>query len=105
MYIGSEHVPSLLHEEDEQIANFALSELRRIQKVGTPLFTKVERHIQTMPQYEIGHKQGVRAFEEALLKWDGVEACGAILHGGGLPDCVDSAKRAVILSCVKIYLN
>ncbi|WED56773.1 protoporphyrinogen oxidase [Exiguobacterium profundum] len=95
MYIGSEHVPSLLHEEDDQIANFALSELRRIQKVGTPLFTKVERHIQTMPQYEVGHKQDVRAFEEALLKWDGVEACGAILHGVGLPDCVDSAKRAV----------
>ncbi|WP_353048495.1 protoporphyrinogen oxidase [Exiguobacterium sp. s63] len=95
MYVGSEHVPSLLHEEDHVVATFALSELRRIQNVGTPLFTKVERHVQTMPQYEVGHQQDVRAFEEALLSWDGVEACGAILHGVGLPDCVDSAKRAV----------
>lgn len=95
MYIGSDYVSSLLHEEDDTIATFALHELRRIQQVGTPLFTKVERHVQTMPQYEVGHKQDVRAFEEALAKWDGVEACGAILHGVGLPDCVDSAKQAV----------
>ncbi len=95
MYIGSEYVPPLLHEDDVSVATFALDELRRIQKVGKPLFTKVERHIQTMPQYEVGHKQDVKAFEEALAKWDGVEACGAILHGVGLPDCVDSAKKAV----------
>ena len=48
-----------------------------------------------MPQYEVGHKQYVRAFEEAMSALDGVEACGAILHGVGLPDCVDSAKQAV----------
>lgn len=95
MYIGSDHVSQLLKEDDETIALFALDELRRIQQVGTPLFTRVERHIHTMPQYEVGHKQSVRAFEEALSTMDGIEACGAILHGVGLPDCVDSAKRAI----------
>lgn len=95
MYIGSEYVPNLMHEEDSTIAEFALNELRRIQQVGPPLFTKVERHIDTMPQYEVGHKQHVRAFEDALTKMDGIEACGAILYGVGLPDCVDSAKQAV----------
>ena len=95
VYIGSEFVPDLLTESDEAIADFALRELRKIQHVGTPIFTKVERHIDTMPQYEVGHKQYVRAFEEQLSTLDGIEACGAILHGVGLPDCVDSAKQAV----------
>ncbi|WP_215190642.1 protoporphyrinogen oxidase [Exiguobacterium sp. s6] len=95
VYIGSEFVPDLLTESDETIADFALRELRKIEHVGTPIFTKVERHIDTMPQYEVGHKQYVRAFEEQLSTLDGIEACGAILHGVGLPDCVDSAKQAV----------
>lgn len=95
VYIGSAFVPDLLTASDDVIADFALRELRKIQDVGTPLFTKVERHVDTMPQYEVGHKQYVRAFEEAMPALDGVEACGAILHGVGLPDCVDSAKQAV----------
>lgn len=95
VYIGSAFVPDLLTESDETIADFALRELRKIQHVGSPIFTRVERHVDTMPQYEVGHKQYVRAFEETLSSLDGVEACGAILHGVGLPDCVDSAKQAV----------
>jgi len=95
VYIGSAFVPDLLTESDETIADFALRELRKIQHVGNPIFTRVERHVDTMPQYEVGHKQYVRAFEETLSSLDGVEACGAILHGVGLPDCVDSAKQAV----------
>ncbi|WP_214762849.1 protoporphyrinogen oxidase [Exiguobacterium sp. s146] len=95
VYIGSAFVPDLLAESDETVAAFALGELRKIQHVGTPLFTKVERHVDTMPQYEVGHKQYVRAFEETMSSLDGIEACGAILHGVGLPDCVDSAKQAV----------
>ncbi|TCI44718.1 MULTISPECIES: protoporphyrinogen oxidase [unclassified Exiguobacterium] len=96
VYIGSDHVPDLLAATDQAVAEFALNELRKIQHVGTPLFTKVERHVDTMPQYEVGHKQHVHAFEHALAALDGVEACGAILHGVGLPDCVDSAKQAVM---------
>nr|WP_251131232.1 protoporphyrinogen oxidase [Exiguobacterium sp. s70] len=95
VYIGSAFVPDLLTESDETIADFALRELRKIQHVGNAIFTRVERHVDTMPQYEVGHKQYVRAFEETLSSLDGVEACGAILHGVGLPDCVDSAKQAV----------
>nr|WP_251136282.1 protoporphyrinogen oxidase [Exiguobacterium sp. s194] len=95
VYIGSAFVPDLLTESDETIADFALRELQKIQHVGNPIFTRVERHVDTMPQYEVGHKQYVRAFEETLSSLDGVEACGAILHGVGLPDCVDSAKQAV----------
>lgn len=95
VYIGSAFVPDLLTESDETISDFALRELRKIQHVGNPIFTRVERHVDTMPQYEVGHKQYVRAFEETLSSLAGVEACGAILHGVGLPDCVDSAKQAV----------
>ncbi|MCT4778634.1 protoporphyrinogen oxidase, partial [Exiguobacterium aquaticum] len=95
VYIGSAFVRDLLTESDDTIADFALRELRKIQHVGTPIFTRVERHVDTMPQYEVGHKQYVRAFEETMSSLDGVEACGAILHGVGLPDCVDSAKQAV----------
>lgn len=95
VYIGSAFVRDLLTESDDTIADFALRELRKIQHVGIPIFTRVERHVDTMPQYEVGHKQYVRAFEETMSSLDGVEACGAILHGVGLPDCVDSAKQAV----------
>lgn len=93
-YIGTETDPKMAEETDEAIVNKVLFDLRKIIEVGTPLFSVVTRQMDNMPQYTVGHNQRVQEFEAALGKISGVYACGAILHGVGVPDCVDNAKRA-----------
>ncbi|RYL94237.1 protoporphyrinogen oxidase [Sporolactobacillus sp. THM7-4] len=92
-YVGKAEDDGIVQEEDDTIVSKALASLRKIGKVGNPLFSVVTRQIDNMPQYTVNHNQRVQAFEKALDRIPGIYACGAILHGVGLPDCVDGAKK------------
>ncbi|MCO7175740.1 protoporphyrinogen oxidase [Sporolactobacillus kofuensis] len=92
-YVGTADNASIVEESDEVIEKKALADLRKIGNIGTPLFSVITRQIDTMPQYTVNHNQRVQAFEDALEKMSGVYACGAMLHGVGLPDCVDTAMH------------
>ncbi len=93
-YVGGAGDSSLVAKGDEVIEQTALGDLRKIGRFGSPLFSVITRQTNNMPQYTVGHDERVRQFERALEKMDGVYACGAMLHGVGLPDCVESAYRA-----------
>jgi oxygen-dependent protoporphyrinogen oxidase len=90
-YVGTSEDASIVEKSDAEIEKKALADLRKIGRLGTPLFSVVTRQIDNMPQYTVNHNQRVQAFENALAKINGVYACGAMLHGVGLPDCVDNA--------------
>lgn len=92
-YVGTAENADLVGENDQVIEAKALSDLRQIGRVGTPLFSVITRQIDNMPQYTVNHTRRVQAFEQALENIDGVYACGAMLHGVGLPDCVDNAMH------------
>ncbi|WP_332239121.1 protoporphyrinogen oxidase [Sporolactobacillus sp. KGMB 08714] len=92
-YVGTADNAAIVEESDTEIEEKALADLRRVGKLGTPLFSVITRQIDNMPQYTVNHIQRVQAFEQALENRAGVYACGAMFHGVGLPDCVDNAMN------------
>jgi protoporphyrinogen oxidase len=92
-YVGTAENADIVGENDKVIEQKALADLRKVGKVGTPLFSVISRQIDNMPQYTVNHNQRVQAFEQTLTKINGVYACGAMLHGVGLPDCTDNAMH------------
>jgi oxygen-dependent protoporphyrinogen oxidase len=64
-----------------------------------PDFVDINRLERSMPQYEVGHLDRVRALREGLQsKAPGVFAAGAGFEGVGLPDCIQQARQAAELS-------
>ncbi|TLS53516.1 protoporphyrinogen oxidase [Paenibacillus antri] len=60
-----------------------------------PEFLDITRLEKSMPQYEVGHLDKVRALRDALMKKaPGVFAAGAGFEGVGLPDCIHQGKQA-----------
>jgi oxygen-dependent protoporphyrinogen oxidase len=59
-----------------------------------PLFTKIARWPQTMPQYLVGHLPRVNRIEQLAGKIDGLELAGNAYHGVGIPHCIRSGQRA-----------
>jgi protoporphyrinogen/coproporphyrinogen III oxidase len=96
-YVGRADDQEIVHESDEAILSKVLEDLKKIMGVDTkPEKYYVSRMIDSMPQYEVGHEEYVKqlrgTFEKELPD---VLLAGAPYDGVGLPDCVDSARKAV----------
>lgn len=59
-----------------------------------PLFSKVHIFERAMPQYNTGHPLRLEKIENALDKWPWVSLAGAGYRGIGIPDCINSGKKA-----------
>ncbi len=69
------------------------ADLQRITGItAEPLFSRVYRWPQSMPQYGVGHARLIAEIEARLPA--GVRAAGAFLRGVGMPDCVKSGMEA-----------
>jgi len=64
---------------------------------GSPLLSRVTRHTGALPQYEVGHAERVMAIDRALSELPGLALAGNAYRGVGVPDCVESGKRAAKL--------
>ncbi|MFT8871268.1 MAG: protoporphyrinogen oxidase [Sporolactobacillus sp.] len=102
-YVGTADHSEMVCASDETITQAVLDDLRRSEALEDPLFSVVTRQIDNMPQYTVGHRQRVAEFEQALAACEGIFACGATLHGVGLPDCVDHACH--VAAEVSTFLN
>ncbi len=96
-YVGRADDQDIVHETDEVILAKVLDDLKKIMGVDAqPEFYHVSRMIDSMPQYEVGHKEYVKKLRSTFNeKLPGVKLAGAPYDGVGLPDCVNSAKMAV----------
>jgi oxygen-dependent protoporphyrinogen oxidase len=47
-----------------------------------------------MPQYNTGHLMRLGKMEKELEKWPWVSLAGAGYRGIGIPDCINSGKKA-----------
>ncbi|HSK63964.1 MAG TPA: protoporphyrinogen oxidase [Pyrinomonadaceae bacterium] len=59
-----------------------------------PLFTKVSKWENSMPQYEVGHLDRVAAIESALAQLPDLQLAGNAYRGAGIPDCIRSGETA-----------
>ncbi|MBN3553450.1 protoporphyrinogen oxidase [Fictibacillus nanhaiensis] len=96
-YVGRAEDQDIVHQSDEVILEKVLDDLKKIMGVDShPEFYHVSRMIDSMPQYEVGHKEHVKKLRTAFQnELPGVRLAGAPYDGVGLPDCVNSAKEAV----------
>ncbi|HZG58052.1 protoporphyrinogen oxidase, partial [Paenibacillus sp.] len=82
--------------DDEALAAAVRREVAELVGIDAePDFADITRLERSMPQYEVGHPEKVRAVREALMKKaPGVYAAGAGFEGVGLPDCIHQGKQA-----------
>jgi oxygen-dependent protoporphyrinogen oxidase len=61
---------------------------------GAPVFTRVNRYVKAMPQYQVGHLTRVDAIESAVRRLPGLALAGAAYRGVGIADCIHSGEEA-----------
>jgi oxygen-dependent protoporphyrinogen oxidase len=86
-------------------AELARRELARfLDYRAEPLFARVDRWMDAMPQYTLGHDARVRVMETRLAALRGLRLAGNAYHGVGIPDCVrtgEAAADAVLSDCAQ----
>jgi protoporphyrinogen/coproporphyrinogen III oxidase len=97
--VGSEDV---LDEPDEDIVDAVCRHLAAFLPLpGRPIASSVTRWPRSMPQYEVGHLELVRAIEASLPA--GIFPTGNAYHGVGVADAVRSAGLAA--ERVRVHLG
>ena len=94
-FVGGAMQPEMLEYSDEELKTIVRSELEDILGVtGDPLFSKLLRHNQSMPQYHLGHLELVEQIEQQAATYPTLELAGNAYRGVGIPDCILSAEQA-----------
>ncbi|WP_252314300.1 protoporphyrinogen oxidase [Sinobaca sp. H24] len=96
-YVGKPGGEDIVEKTDEEILNAVRHDLEKIMQIqAEPSDFLVTRWRQSMPQYEIGHKQSLARVRQHLAdKFPNVYAGGAAFEGVGLPDCILQGEKAV----------
>ncbi len=84
----------ILEREDEEITKAALTDLAdAVGLTARPVDRHVQRWVEALPQYAVGHLDRVERLRAALPA--GIAVAGAAYDGVGIPTCIASAARAV----------
>ncbi|GMR04972.1 MAG: protoporphyrinogen oxidase [Thermodesulfobacteriota bacterium] len=92
-FIGGSKNRELLSLSDAEMVNIVREELSDIMGIeAEPIFARVYRWINSMPQYTVGHEERVRAIEEGAQAHPGLFITGSAYHGIGIADSVRCAE-------------
>jgi oxygen-dependent protoporphyrinogen oxidase len=94
-FVGGALQPELFEVDDATMENNVRAELSDLLGViAQPLFSRIWRHPNSMPQYHIGHPARVQRIEQALSQFPNLALAGSAYHGVGIADCVRSGEEA-----------
>ncbi len=95
-YVGRANQQEYLKLSDADMVQLVQTELRDIVGItATPVFSKVTRWDEAMPQYVVNHLQTVSQVEHELAtSLPGVFVSGAGYRGVGIPDCIAQGRGA-----------
>ena len=94
-FAGGSLQPELFQDDDATMEKNVREELASLLGVtAPPLFARVYRHPNSMPQYHVGHQTRVQRIETALDKFPGLALAGSAYHGVGISDCVRTGEEA-----------
>ncbi len=80
---------------DSELIDLARTELQTTLGVAQkPVFARVDRYPQGMPQYTIGHLDRVDRIETLVSETPGVFLAGNSYRGVGISDCIRSGQKA-----------
>lgn len=95
VFVGGVRRSDLMEVDDAGLVALARRELARfVGYRGEPLVVRVDRWIDAMPQYTLGHDARVRGIEARVARLPGLALAGNAYHGVGIPDCVRSGEAA-----------
>ncbi len=95
-FVGGVNNPAIVEKTDQEIVAAVLKDLSSVMEINEePIFHKITRWRQSMPQYLVGHTfQIAKLKEDAARSLPGLHLAGAAYHGVGLPDCIDQGEAA-----------
>jgi len=95
-YIGNSHEQDLVDLPDEELVKVVQKDLLSIMGVkATPLFRRVTKWIDAMPQYRVGHLERLNKLRKELESMrPGLFLAGSGYFGVGIPDCIQQGKDA-----------
>lgn len=94
-FLGGACFPEVLDWSDERVLQSVERELRELLGVtGPPLFSRINRWQQAMPQYHVGHLERVQRIEQLAGTLPGLELAGNYCRGVGIPHCIRSGEQA-----------
>ena len=94
-FVGGSLQPELFQDNDATMENNVRGELSRLLGVkAPPLFSRIWRYPNSMPQYHVGHQERIRKIEAAIGTLPGLTLAGSAYHGVGISDCVRTGEEA-----------
>ncbi len=95
VFMGGELQKELLGRSDDELIGVAKKELEQIVGLhAAPMFSKVIRWNDAMPQYHVGHLECVAIAESAIKQQPGLSIIGNSLHGVGIAPTIATAMKA-----------
>ncbi len=93
VFVGGAKNEAALELNDEEMVAMSRNELGDIMGIkADPLFTKVYRWEDSMPQYQLGHMERVSRIEEGVSRHPGLFLTGCAYRGVGISDCIHEGE-------------
>ena len=93
-FFGGPNTREILKENDAAILEIVLEDVKEVLRIKTnPLRSYLKKWINSYPQYDVDHLTLISNIENSLPS--NIKLSGNAYHGIGMPDTINSAKRAV----------
>jgi oxygen-dependent protoporphyrinogen oxidase len=90
-FIGGRRNPMAVENSDQQLVNLVSEELREMLDIqARPVFTKVSRWANAIPQYDVGHLTRIAKIDDIAERYKGLHLMGNWRDGISVGDCIDS---------------
>jgi oxygen-dependent protoporphyrinogen oxidase len=95
VFVGGSLQPELFEVDDATMEKNVRAELWSLLGVkAQPLFSRIWRYPNSMPQYHVGHQERIENIEAAVGALSGLALAGSAYHGVGISDCVRTGEEA-----------
>ncbi len=97
VFIGKPGNDVVEQYSDEELSELAVEEIQHIMRFSTkPEWVRINRLIHCMPQYNVGHRAGIKAVRKHVAEnYPNLHLIGTPFDGIGIPDGVKQAKELV----------
>ena len=103
-FVGGSLQPKLFQDDDATMEKHVRDELASLLGVvAQPVFSRVWRYPNSMPQYHVGHQTRIQQIEAQLAKFPSLALAGNAYHGVGIADCVRTGEEAAERIINRLY--
>jgi len=93
-FFGGSACEASAYADERELVAMARRELAELMGISAaPIVARAQRWPGGAPQYDVGHVERARAIDALAAAVPGLLLAGSALHGVGLSDCVDDARR------------